>query len=352
MPNKLTKAAAFTDIHFGAKNNSDQHNQDCLNFIKWFCGNAINNKADHVVFLGDWFENRSAINVSTLHYSYLGAQLLNDLGIPVFFLVGNHDLYFRHTRDIFATSHFGTLSNFVLINTPTIVHEIESSPLMCPFLFPSEYNDLLLYTKTKVWWGHFEFKGFIVTGYSITMKSGTDHTQFKGPDYIFSGHFHKRQTGGNVVYIGNTFPTNYSDADDAERGMMVFDYKSNTPSFYNWVDCPKYTRLLLSNLLDDEPQLPEGARVQCIMDIPITFEESTAIKQSYTDKFKLREFSITESVDISDAIANNEADVELLTEEGEMVDGNINELVVHMIKSIDTELIDSELLVNIYRGLK
>ena len=32
--------------------------------------------------------------------------------------------------------------------------------------------------------------------------------------YVFSGHFHRRQVKGNIHYIGNTFPHNYSDAND------------------------------------------------------------------------------------------------------------------------------------------
>ena len=75
---KLTRTISFTDIHFGAKLNSEQHNQDCLNFVDWFCDHAIKEKADNIMFLGDWFENRSAVNVSTLNFSYRAAKKLND----------------------------------------------------------------------------------------------------------------------------------------------------------------------------------------------------------------------------------------------------------------------------------
>ena len=34
------KAACFTDIHFGLKNNSRQHNNDCEDFVKWFIDEA------------------------------------------------------------------------------------------------------------------------------------------------------------------------------------------------------------------------------------------------------------------------------------------------------------------------
>lgn len=38
------------------------------------------------------------------------------------------------------------------------------------------------------------------------------------PEKVFSGHFHKRQQHGNVIYPGNCFPHNYADAWDDDRG--------------------------------------------------------------------------------------------------------------------------------------
>jgi DNA repair exonuclease SbcCD nuclease subunit len=128
---KLQVTASCTDIHFGAKNNSTQHNEDCLNYLKWFCDNVKHNNVDNIIFLGDWFENRSTLNISTMHYSYMGAKMLNELGIPVYFVIGNHDLYHRHTRDIYSTIHFNEFSNFQVITEPTIINDIETSPLIC-----------------------------------------------------------------------------------------------------------------------------------------------------------------------------------------------------------------------------
>ena len=40
MSNLFKKAAFFTDIHYGLKSNSLQHNQDCVNFVDWFIAKA------------------------------------------------------------------------------------------------------------------------------------------------------------------------------------------------------------------------------------------------------------------------------------------------------------------------
>ena len=144
---KLYKSAIFTDIHFGRKNNGLQHNEDCTNFIDWFCTQVVANKCDHVLFLGDWYENRSSLNISTLAYSHAAAKKLNELNIPIFFCIGNHDLYQRHTRDIYSTVTFSEFTNFNLIDKPTTVSCIGDGALIVPFLFHDEYDGLKNYKE-------------------------------------------------------------------------------------------------------------------------------------------------------------------------------------------------------------
>ena len=40
MSNLFKKVACFTDIHFGLRNNSRQHNTDCEEFVLWFIKEA------------------------------------------------------------------------------------------------------------------------------------------------------------------------------------------------------------------------------------------------------------------------------------------------------------------------
>ena len=48
MANLFKKAAVCTDIHFGLKSNSQTHNDDCLNFIKWFIAKAKEEGGDNL----------------------------------------------------------------------------------------------------------------------------------------------------------------------------------------------------------------------------------------------------------------------------------------------------------------
>lgn len=342
---QLIKAAYFTDIHFGKHSNSSIHNQDCLDFIDWFIENVkSDNSIDHIVFLGDWNENRSSLNISTLNYSFQGAKKLNELGLPVFFIIGNHDLYQRHTRDIHSVIPFSEFSNFILIDKITYIDYVGHGTLFCPFLFHEEYKELQKYRELKIWNGHFEFKGFQITGYGTKMPTGPDPIDFIGPKRIFTGHFHKRQIEDNICYIGNAFPMDFSDTNDNERGMAIYEYENDDLQFINWEECPKYLKINLSNLNEIE-NLDKKTRLKCIIDVPIDYEEILSLKQKFQKELEIREFLIEDSIKLNETLMETQSNVddsELFT---------IDEMVVNMLNDIDTEQIDNELLIKIYKEL-
>jgi len=344
----LKKGAFFTDIHFGKKANSQSHNEDCLHFIQWFCSRVESDPdIDYIGFLGDWNENRSALNIQTLKYSYTGAKWLNALGLPIFFVIGNHDLYHRHTREVHSVIPFNEFRNFVLVEEPMIIDKIEGGALFTPYLFHGEYPSLVHYCDLPFWAGHFEFRGFMVTGNRMEMPTGPEHTLFKGPQYIVSGHFHTRQSKDQVVYIGNAFPMDFGDAGDFGRGMMTYDHIDNEMLFYDWAECPKYIKTTLTDILDNTAVLHPDSRVKCLVDVPITFEESTGLKQSFTEKYKLREFVLEESPDIRAALSSTQTTIDWSQNKLASTD----ELVEQMLREISSEHIRNDLLIKEYKEL-
>ena len=53
MTNLFKKAIVFTDIHFGLKSNSLQHNQDCEAFVSWAIKTGQEHGCETGLFLGD-----------------------------------------------------------------------------------------------------------------------------------------------------------------------------------------------------------------------------------------------------------------------------------------------------------
>lgn len=338
------KISLFTDIHWGAKGNSTQHNEDCLDYIEWFKNKTIEEECDAIVFMGDWFENRNSINVSTLNYSFDGLTRLDALDIPIYFCVGNHDLYHRSNRSLYSTYHFGTFKNVKIVNDIVA----EKDMLFSPYLFREEYAELakiIESKKPKYVFGHFEFRNFIVTGSDRKMEHGPDHSLFSGPKYIFSGHYHKRQALDNVIYIGNTFPTNYGDAWDDSRGMSILDTDTDDVDFIDWTDGPKYRKIKLSSILSDPSvSFPEKCRVRCSIDIDIGYSEAQSMREELIKQLNLREFTLEENAqEKKDALEGDDTpdDIDL---------SSLNDAVIKMLQTglTATSTIEPERLISIY----
>jgi hypothetical protein len=158
---------------------------------------------------------------------------------------------------------------------------------------------------------------------------------------VFSGHFHKRQAKQNIVYIGNAFPHNYADAWDDDRGMMILEH-GKSPVYKIWNDAPKFKTLKLSELLDNSEKLilPK-TYLRVGIDLPISFEEASFIKETFVKQNNLRELTlIPEKKEI-------EINTDLNVEQFESID----QIVSNQIASIQSDNYDPKVLLAIYNNL-
>ena len=347
VPEKFKKVAIFSDLHLGRRSNSKIHNQDCVDFVKWFCAQVKGNNYSHVAFLGDWYESRSAINIETLEYSYTALQMLNDLGLPVYFCVGNHDLHRRTTRDVHSVRMFNELSNFVVIDKPTVVDSI----LFAPYLFPTEYEKLIEYNDMYAFMGHFEFKNFVLSGQSRIAEHGPDHKLFKGPKKIFSGHYHKRQLIDNVIYVGNAFPMDFGDAGDSERGMCTYHVAEDRAVFTNWADCPTYQNIKLSAVMSDSWNPSPKTKVRCVIDSELGYQEANDLRDAMIESYSLRDFILEEDRAAKQGLLEGD---NAKVEESLPAFISIDDMVIKQLETINEDKkakINGDLLVEIYKSL-
>jgi DNA repair exonuclease SbcCD nuclease subunit len=344
-PKIFKKLAKFTDIHFGRRNNSRVHNQDCLDFIEWFAGVVENDGTySHVCFLGDWFESRSAINIETMEYSYKGLQRLNSIGLPIYFIVGNHDLHRRTTREVHSVRMFNELENVTVIDKPQVIDNI----LFSPFLFEHEFQQLIQFNDLWAFIGHFEFQGFVVTGQNKILDHGASHKLFPGPKRIFSGHFHKRQQSDNVVYIGNAFPMDFGDAGDYKRGMCTYDVVEDKVTFRDWKECPKYYKVQLSRVIEEKWSPLAKMKVKCIADVEIGYKEAQELRDVMVQSYNLRDFNIDEDREAKQGLLEGDG---VDVKESELELSNIDEMVVkqlEILKEDKSTTMDIEMLIKIY----
>lgn len=336
--NLFKKAAVFSDIHFGLKSNSVLHNTDCLTFVEWFIKTAKEHDCETCFFLGDWNHHRASINVQTLQFGLRALEKLSAAFNTVYFIPGNHDLYYRDKRDVNSVEWAKHLPNVKIIDDWFHSGDVT----IAPWLVGSDWRDLQSMSGRYLF-GHFELPYF----YMNAMVEMPDHGELQvdhltGYECVFSGHFHKRQTRKNVTYIGNAFPHNYADASDDDRGMMILDW-GQKPKYLSWPNQPMFRVYKLSDILDKPDQLLlPNTHVRVNLDIDISYEESAFIREQLMPKHNLREMSlIPMKLDLS------QDDTDYANLQFESVDN----IIISQIEQLQQGSFDKQLLLDIYRNL-
>ena len=329
-------AACFTDIHYGLKQNSRIHLDDCHRFVDWFIAEAKARGAETCIFLGDWSHHRASVNVATMNASIKDLKKLNDNFEKVYFITGNHDLYYRDKRELNSVEYARDLPNFVMVDEQLI----EGNVAIIPWLVGDEWKKVSK-LNVKYLFGHLELPHFKMNAMvEMPDHGGLSATHLSGPEYVFSGHFHKRQYSNNIHYIGNAFPHNYADAWDDERGMMVLEWDKE-PVYVNWTEGPKYKVTSLKDLLDRHEELLDQytyARVK--LDINISYEEANFVKEKFAEQYKVRELQLI-------PIKQEQEEFE----GGDIKFENVDQIVTQQLQTIESNTIDKQKLISIYNEL-
>jgi hypothetical protein len=338
MTSLFKKAAVFTDIHFGLKSNSVQHNQDCSDFVDWFIKKAKEENCETCFFLGDYNHHRASINIQTMQFGLRALEKLNNNFDHVYFIPGNHDLYYRDKRDVHSVEWAKHLPNVTIVNDWFIQDDV----VIAPWLVGEDHKKLSKLSG-KYLFGHFELPAF----YMNAMVQMPDHgdvndSDLVGFEKVFSGHFHKRQARNNIWYIGNAFPHNYADAGDDQRGMMILDWGED-PEFHAWPGQPLFRVYKLSDILDnpDGLLLPKSS-VRVHLDIDISYEEANFIRETLIPKYNIREMSL-----IPMKLDQHTQDLA----PGEVKFESVDQIIVDQISAIESDFFDPKVLLEIYRNL-
>jgi hypothetical protein len=332
------KVAVCTDIHFGLKSNSLVHNQDCSDFIDWFIDTARANGCETGMFLGDWSHQRAALNMQTLQYSLRSLEKLSAAFDRFYFIPGNHDLYYRDKRDIHGAEWAQHLPNIHVVNDWFQQGDVVIAPWLC-----GEDHKRIPKLKAKYLFGHLELPHFKMNA----MVEMPDHGEVKVDhfaqfDKVFSGHFHLRQTQRNINYIGNCFPHNFADAGDDKRGMMILEW-GGEPEYHSWPGQPLYKVLKLSQVIDNAPNLlAPNMHVRVELDIDISYEEATFIKDTFIKDYNLREMALI-------PVKSSAVDEDMAP--GEVRFESVDQIVTDQLTNIESEFYDNNLLLKIYQSL-
>lgn len=332
------KVACFTDLHVGLKSNSLTHLQDCEEFVDWFIANAKKEGCDTGIFLGDWHHHRNNINLVTLDTSTRCLEKLGKAFKQFFWFPGNHDLFYKDKRDIHSSIFARHIPGITVVDRITTIKDVT----LIPWMVSDEWKTIKT-LKSKYIFGHLELPLF----YMNAMVQMPDHGElqcdhFVNQDYVFSGHFHKRQSRGKIWYIGNAFPHNYADTWDDDRGMMTLEW-GGTPQFHNWDNAPKYRTLPLSKLIDEKDSIIKSKmyfKVQ--LDIQLSYEEANFVKETFIKDYDIREISFIQEKNSIDGELTDDLDTNF---------ASVDQVVAEEISNIKSEQIDYRKLLQIYNNL-
>lgn len=343
----FNKAAVFGDLHLGDKSDSPVHNQDCINYIEWFCAKCKDEEVDLIIFVGDWFDNRSRLRLDTIDAGNKALRMLLEVA-PVYMIVGNHDMFFRNNRSVHSIDAYKEWDGVTIIDTPTVIDGVG----LAPYLVGTEYLEVLD-MECKYLFGHFELPHFLMNSTIEMPDKGTlKYDAFTHPEMVFTGHFHKRQlktnkNGVSVWYIGSPFGHDFNDVDDELRGMMVIEWDQQ-PRFLNWADGPLYQRFNTEEIIEiiENDTLTEVTRPTSILEvrdnIGLELEDISLVRQELTPH--IRELRVIQA-------ANNPGvDQEAQVDE---IDGkDIKTVVIEHLLEIDPRGsdIDPEQLVKLFEG--
>jgi len=328
----------MTDLHVGAKSNSVVHLQDCEDFIDWFIAEAKEAGCETAIFLGDWSHNRNSMNLYTLDTSIRCLEKLGAAFEQFFWFPGNHDLFYKDKRDIHSSIFGRHIPGVTVVEGVTTLDNVT----LVPWLVGDEWKSMRN-IKSRYVFGHFELPKFFMNA----MVQMPDHGElraedFVGPEYVFSGHFHKRQQNHNVIYIGNAFPHNFSDSWDDDRGMMMMEW-GGQPEYKTWPDAPKFRTIKLSELIDRKDEIMLSKMyLRVNLDIDISFEEANYIKDTFINDYDIREISLIQDKSNLESTYEDNPDTKF-----ESIDAIVSEQLIN----IESDQFDKKILMDIYNDL-
>lgn len=238
------KKIFVTDTHLGVRKSSPVYLEVVYNLFVDICRKAKEEGIKELIHAGDFFDNRKHLTLNTIDYAEKIGSLLSETFENVFFILGNHDLFYKD--QYFPTSHqlFTRYENIHIIHTPTVHDNI----LMIPWILEGDDTSDLFKLKADYCIGHFDIIGAKM-GLKTEAKEGRfsflQFGKFKG---VYSGHFHTPGTYGNVTYLGAPYHMTFNDG--GPRGYYIFD--DGDLEFVEWSGYPQFVHIIARDDLYNE----------------------------------------------------------------------------------------------------
>ncbi|EQA7786752.1 metallophosphoesterase [Acinetobacter baumannii] len=226
------KILKLGDLHIGVKQDDPWIQNIQMDGIKQAIDYSKSKGISTWLQAGDWFDVRKAITHKTMNFNRKICELIEDAGITVYVIVGNHDSTFKNT--IFPNACDELLSQFKNFNVINKVCTLEFDDVkidMVPWICDENQDEIMEFIKnsnSKFCMGHFELNGFYF--YKGMKSHGAEPDFLKAYKRVWSGHFHTISENRNVTFIGTPWSLTSGDENDP-RGFWEFDTETEESIF-------------------------------------------------------------------------------------------------------------------------
>ena len=230
------KVLLITDQHFGVRNDNLHYVERYRKFYTEKVLPTIDKEGiTEVLCLGDTFDRRKGVNFHSLEAAKeMWFRPLQDRGIKMTMLIGNHDIYFKNTLRVNSPELLlGEFDNIEIIYCPGERLIGGKKMMLIPWICEENREsswEAIQDTDAEYCMGHFELNGFDpIPGY--TMTHGDDPNAFKKFKMVCTGHFHCKSTKGNIAYLGNPCQLYWNDYGQ-DRGFHILNTNTDKLKFY------------------------------------------------------------------------------------------------------------------------
>jgi DNA repair exonuclease SbcCD nuclease subunit len=197
-------------------------------------------------FLGDFFHIKSKLFVPTYIRAIEALEAMKNDGIDSVFLIGNHDMPFLDSTDFSIMHSFKQFGEVIPDYNWKDIDNVRVHFLSYTHQLP-EFE--MSKTKKNVLFTHLDVKGFSMDGQ--ISEHGFEANQFKQFELVISGHYHKHQFMGNIIYCGSPYQTRYSERFD-DKGFMIFDTLDCSWEFKKYEAAPVFQEVSITDVEDSD----------------------------------------------------------------------------------------------------
>jgi DNA repair exonuclease SbcCD nuclease subunit len=212
----------FGDIHIGPSRYYWVREQE-ERLLEWVLGKVREWRCSRVVFLGDAFRDRMHSGKDKDRVWFLFRELAKEVDVVV--VAGNHDYYDKGCEESGLEVLKG-LEGVHVVDMDVCSERVRGRDVVyVPWGWcVREYKEKL---EGDVVFGHFELREAVM--WEGSGQVSLDDFELVG--IVISGHIHKRQVVGNVIYPGVPFQRSFGD--DVRTGGVVVDLETME---WEWVD--------------------------------------------------------------------------------------------------------------------